>query len=218
MIDKIRAYLDHAFEGAPQSKTIRDLKEELSVNLIEKYNDELQQGKTQAEAYDTVINSIGDIDELIRSVREPYDADRIQYQKKRALVVSISVMLFILSAVVVIIFATMLDQPILGTVLMLVMVAIAAGMMVYINMIKPPYYKNEDSMVEDFKQWRYTSESRKAAYNSFNSALWSIIVAVYLIVSFVFRIWAYSWIIFIIGAAIQNIVRGVMQMRSGDHE
>ncbi len=49
------------------------------------------------------------------------------------------------------------------------------------------------------------AEARKAIEGGF----WLLVVAIYLIVSFVYGIWMFSWIIFIIAAAIQQIIRAV---------
>ena len=49
--------------------------------------------------------------------------------------------------------------------------------------------------------------------NSIISAAWAIIVALYFILSFTFGIWAYSWIIFIIGVAIDKIIRAYFELK-----
>ena len=55
----------------PQTAKVQELKEELFANLVDKYNDQLRQGRAPEEAYQIVIGGIGDLDELIASVREP---------------------------------------------------------------------------------------------------------------------------------------------------
>ena len=47
MIDRIRAYLEHAFADAPKTRRVEDLREELFSNLVEKYNDRLRQGMSE---------------------------------------------------------------------------------------------------------------------------------------------------------------------------
>ena len=42
MIDRIRDFLDSAFESAPQTAKVQELKEELFANLVDKYNDQLR--------------------------------------------------------------------------------------------------------------------------------------------------------------------------------
>ncbi|HHU55233.1 MAG TPA: hypothetical protein GXZ48_00885 [Acholeplasmataceae bacterium] len=75
--------------------------------------------------------------------------------------------------------------------------------------------KSDDSLVEDFKAYRVNNDRNRTAYNSFKSALWTLTVAIYLLVSFIYGIWLYSWIIFIIAGAIEEIVKGIMMLRSG---
>ena len=65
MVNKIRAYIDHEFAGVPESKKVNELKEELTANLIEKYNEQLLHGKSEEEAYNAVITGLGDLSELV---------------------------------------------------------------------------------------------------------------------------------------------------------
>ena len=90
--------------------------------------------------------------------------------------------------------------------MMFVMVAIATGLLIYNNMTKPEYYKDEDSMVEDFKEWQSESHERRQMRNAIDSALWSIIFALYFIISFSTGAWHITWVIFLIGAAIESLI------------
>ena len=58
---------------------------------------------------------------------------------------------------------------------------------------------------------KYATEDprKKEARSALEGGFWLLVVATYLIISFVFRIWHFSWIIFIIAAAIQQIVRAI---------
>ena len=58
MIDRIRDFLDSAFESAPQTAKVQELKEELFANLVDKYNDQLRQGSAPEEAYQIVRTAI----------------------------------------------------------------------------------------------------------------------------------------------------------------
>lgn len=104
MIDRIRAYLEHAFADAPKTRRVEDLREELFSNLVEKYNDRLRQGMSEEDAYNAVIRSIGDIDELIDSVRgpSPLEPPPMRESSIRALRTAIAVALYIMSPFMVI--------------------------------------------------------------------------------------------------------------------
>ncbi len=212
MIDKIKAHVNLAFRDAPKTKRVQELKEELLSNLIEKYNDQLVAGKTEDEAYHIAITSIGDIHELVESLHEPVGSK--QPDKTYASIVAITTAMFILSPVVLIASTIFGGNPVGGLLLMLTLIALAAGLRVYIGLMRPKYTRADESMVEEFKEWRATTSSRKQAYKSFKSAYWSLVVAVYLLLSFLFGVWAFSWIIFIIAAAVENIVKGILELRS----
>jgi|GEM_PF-3184760 len=66
MYSKLEAYVEKIFEGA-DGLYVRDAKEELLANLYDKYNDLLDEGKSEAEAYQLVISGIGEIDELFKN-------------------------------------------------------------------------------------------------------------------------------------------------------
>jgi hypothetical protein len=61
-------------------------------------------------------------------------------------------------------------------------------------------------VVEEFKQWQSGSQERKSLRNSVFGAVWSLIVAIYFIVSFMTGAWYITWVIFIVGGAVQSIL------------
>ena len=94
MVNKIRAYIDHEFAGVPESKKVNELKEELTANLIEKYNEQLLHGKSEEEAYNAVITGLGDLSELVDSVRpHSMQGPSEQERKKSALLTAATVMM-----------------------------------------------------------------------------------------------------------------------------
>lgn len=219
MIAKIRTYINRAFEDVPRTKKSMEMQEELISNLIEKFNDQLRLGKSEEEAYTSVIASIGDLSELTEGMRERHvlSGPTPQERKRSAMFVTIAVMLYILSPMVLIVSDQNFSSPISGLAGMFILVAIATGLLVYNQASKPRYLKEDETLVEEFKEWKSSRQKNKSIYDALSSAFWLIIVAVYLYVSFTYMNWHYSWIIFIIGAAIQNIVKAFLEMR-GDHE
>lgn len=216
MVARIRIYIERAFADAPKSKKSTELQEELISNMIEKYNDQLKIGKTEEEAYTAVIAGLGDIGELVDGLRDRQVLSQptAEERKKSALLIAVAVGLFILSPVLLIVFAVM-AQPIVGVSLMLVMIAIGTGLLIYNAESKPAYVKEEETLVEEFKEWKTGRSREKSITDSFFAGFSLIVVAIYLLVSFRYGIWAYSWIIFIIAAAIRNIAMAVIRMREG---
>ena len=219
MIAKIRTYINRAFEDVPRTKKSMEMQEELISNLIEKFNDQLRLGKSEEEAYTSVIASIGDLSELTEGMRERHvlSGPTPQERKRSAMFVTIAVMLYILSPMVLIVFAQNFGAEITGLAGMFSLIAIATGLLVYNQASKPRYLKEDETLVEEFKEWKSSRQKNKSIYDALSSAFWLIIVAAYLYISFTYMNWHYSWIIFIIGAAIQNIVKAFLEMR-GDHE
>ncbi len=216
MVAKIRAYIERAFADAPRTRKSVELQEELISNMLEKFNDLLREGKTEEEAYNAVIAGMGDIEELVDGLRERQTLHHPTPEERRrsALLVSVAVGLYILGPVALIGLSA-LRNPILGLCIMLTLVAAATGLLVYNAAVRPKYAREEETFVEEFKEWKSGREREKGIINSFSAAFSLIVVAIYLWVSFQYQIWSYSWIIFIVAAAIRNIAMAVYRMREG---
>lgn len=210
MIQQIRIYVNELFADAPQTKKAAELKEEVCSNLIDKYVDLTGRGMSEEEAYKAAIASIGDIDELFKML-EQEDEDPAS-RRKNALLVSIAVMLYIISVVPLFIANTVGYDEELGLVAMLAICAVATGLLVFNYMTRPKYRRLDDTMVEEFKEWKQQRKKDNGTFGAISVALWMIIVAIYFLISFGLGIWHVSWIVFLIGIAIQQIIRAVMQL------
>lgn len=213
MINKLIGYIEKLFEDAPKTKKILELKDEIKSNLIEKYNDLLTTGKTEEEAYNIVIAGIGDINELIDNLNEDNVYDLYE-QKKVAKLKALAIMLYITSVIPVILFGYFFKSggPI-GVALMFLMVGAATAILVYTATSKPNYIKAEETLVEEFKEWKAGKSKEKAIRDAISSILWVMIVIIYLFISFIFNAWPFSWIIFLIGAAIDQIIKLLFQLK-----
>jgi len=225
MEDKLRKYIDTLFaETIPTRKSV-ELKEEMIQNLHDKYNDLISEGKTDEAAYNIAVAGIGDVSDLLKELENDdsspvYVQDMEEMEKARrksAMLTAIAIMMYIVSFVPLMILS-MVDSPfqdVLGAPLMFVIVAGATGLLVYNNMTKPKYIKRQDSMVEEFREWQSDEKDRKTFRKALSSALWSIIVAAYLIISFVTWAWPITWIIFIIGAVIESLMNVFFALKRG---
>ena len=203
MNKKLERYVNSLFKNAPRSKKIYELKEEILANLNDKYSDLLGMGYGEEEAYSKAISNIGDIEELIEGsgVEVCTVKDRKEYRQKSGLRIAIAVMLYILSPTAVI-----LIQSEIGVVILLSMVAIATGILIYNAYQRPRgfYFDEQEEMV-------FSKENIKR--KNINSAICSITVAIYIIVSFTFGNWHISWVIFIIGSAVENIMKAYFDLK-----
>jgi len=211
MEEKLRSYVESMFENAPKTRKAFELREEIFSNLKEKYDDLVAKGAVPEEAYQIVIGSIGDVDELIGSLRDagsPEYVEDIQKNKKLyAKYVAISATLYILSPVLLIALGALANAPVVGVVCMLTLIAIATGLILYGRSVYGKYEKIDDTMVEEFKQWQMENKQKEQKQEAYSSIIWPIIVALYFIISFLTGAWYITWVLFIVGAAVQQIVK-----------
>lgn len=211
MEENIRVHVEELFAGTTPSKRAVELKEEMIQNLTEKYNDLLSEGKTPEAAFNIAVAGIGDISYLLKELeKDAMHPDVIAAQRHRsAMLTAIAIMMYILSVVPLILLGALTHGdtgPLIGLVIMFIFIAAATGILIYNGMTKPKYLKSDDTMVEEFKQWQSASAEQKSLRNSVSSAMWAVILAVYFLVSFLTGAWHISWVIFIVGGAVQSII------------
>ena len=210
MYEKLKKSVDELFENAPKTHRATELKEELLANLTDKYDDLISSGKGEEEAFKIAISSIGDVDELLDGLKDRniFDYNDTQkYRRKNALVLSVSIGLYIMSVVILMLLnQVFMVNNVVSVSIMLTIDAIATCLIVYNAASRPRYVKNDDTIVEEFKEWKSSNNAQNEIIKSIKSIVWLIIVALYFILSFVFDAWGYSWVIFIIGAAVEKII------------
>jgi len=222
MEDKIRSHIDNLFAETTPTKKSVELKEEMIQNLHDKYNDLISEGKTDEAAYNIAVAGIGDISGLLAELEkdmtnnEPKIYETEATRKKSAMLTAIAVMMYIV-CILPIIIMTMVNfrySAEIGIPLMLLMIAGATGLLIYNSMTKPKHHSS-DTMVEEFREWQSDDKDRKAMRKAVSSALWSIIVALYLIVSFATFAWHITWIIFILGAVVESLMNVFFTLKKG---
>ena len=220
MEDKLRAYMDYLFRDVKPTRKSVELKEEILQNLIDKYRDLLAEGKTPEAAYNIAVASIGDMDELLAGLNDELSFEKAvsgeqleRGKKKSALLVSAAVMMYILCLLPPILLSGSRLEENLAPALMFLMIACGTGLLIYDHMTKPHYRKVDDSIVEEFKEWKDQTDSDRRAIKALSSALWSIITVIYIIISFWTMAWHITWVIFLIGAAVEGILKAVFELK-----
>ncbi len=209
MNQRIEAHVNALFTNRPNASQVSDIKEELLSNLNDKFDDLILSGKSEDEAFALVISGIGDIDNLLKDLGESPDYQPLEIEKnqqKRGVFISIGIALYVLSIVPIILFEQMGNSA-LGVVSMFVVCAAATGFVVFGNSIgKTKYSKTDNSFVEEYKEKVAVDSDRKKLRNAITSSMWPLLVVVYLAFSFITNWWYVSWVIFIIGACVQQII------------
>jgi hypothetical protein len=214
MEEKIKKYVEDIFVEVPQTKKASDLKEEILSNLIDKYNDLKTQGKTEEESYKIAIASVGDVKELTSNLKEDVTLNYASIEnrrKKSALFISIAVGLYVCSFIPVILADAIEMNDSFAVVLMFLMWGVATTLLVYNYNTRPVYVSGGETMVEEFKEWKNKKENTSTTLNSINSAFWYLVCAEYFIFSFLTGSWYISWVIFIIGGCIQNVIKAIVE-------
>jgi multisubunit Na+/H+ antiporter MnhG subunit len=213
MESKLRTHVDDLFAQTTPTRKSVELKEEMIQNLGEKYHDLLAEGKNEEAAYNIAVAGIGDISGLLKELETEHktggaEMDNEKARQKSAMLTSIAVALYILSPLSFIIsgFIGGMAAAYIGLPLFFVIVAAATGLLIYNNMTKPGYAAESDTMVEEFREWQSEEKDRKQMRKAISSALWTIAVAVFLVVSFTTGAWWITWIIFIIAGAIESLM------------
>lgn len=205
MEEKLRRYVDGLFKDVPQTKSMVELKEEMIQNLSEKYRDLIQVGKSEEMAYNIAIAGIGDISSLIYDMdvtkKELSDAGK----QKSAALTSIAVMAFIFSLIPIMV-SLQVGNIFIGLAFFLTMIMLATGLLIYNNLTKQKFYRTEETMVAEFKEWQTNKSNSKMLRTSLSFALWSILIALYFIISFSTFAWNITWIMFLIGIAIEALI------------
>jgi hypothetical protein len=215
---RIEIYVSELFADKPGDQYFLEIKEELLSNLCEKYDDLISDGKSEEDAYTLVIASIGDINDLIG--KDGYyeyggAADTEKKNTMKNVFLSLCGALYILSlAALFVLLAS--GAIIIGIGIMIIICAIATGFVIYgANLGKNKYKKADDSFVENYKE-KVIEEGRVAKMKrSVSSALWPLIVVVYFAVSFLTHMWWLTWIIFLIGVFLQQLVFFLLSRKEG---
>ncbi|MDD3959168.1 MAG: permease prefix domain 1-containing protein [Oscillospiraceae bacterium] len=216
MNERINAHIEGLFQEAPKTKKIIELKEEIISNCNCKYDDLIADGSSPDEAFKSVIAGIGDVSELIAQLETGMSADAhlVEEGKKRsALMVSVSVGLFILSPMWFIFTAWIGIPEEFGLILMMIFIACGVGLLIYNSMTKVQYNKMDDTMVEEFREWKVQRDQKNGIRGYISAILWPLIAIIYFLLSFTTKAWHITWLIFVAGFMIEGIVSILFEMR-----
>lgn len=223
MKEKIEQHFNQIFADAPRTRKALDLKKEMMQSAVDKYNDMVADGYSQEDAYQNVIESIGDVTELFPEVEEKNmlalnEKDR----RRKALLTSVSVGFYIFAGAVFFFFGIIsevarlsYDLSGIGMVLALLICIPPTVMLVYAANMYPDYKKKESqNMVEYYKEAKYSSNKEKAAIKTIYSIIWTLALVLYFLISFATAYWHITWIIFLIAVCIQRIVKLIFELKT----
>ena len=212
---QLQRYLTMIFANVPKSRKATELKQELLANLLERYENYIQDGKSSEEAYKLTVESIGNTDELLSSVTPDENLQNKidSYKKMKARNIAISVALYFIAAAVLIGFSTFSEilgkdedmGAIIGVISLLVICAVATAIIIYTSISIPkevePYIKDVENNSPD------RSTKRGKLYASILELFWLLVTVLYLGISFLSGAWRITWLIWIIAAIIEKAIK-----------
>lgn len=213
----IHSYVESIFKDLPQNREILRLKSELLANMEDKYTDLISQNISEHEAIGIVISEFGNIDEIIEEFniekneekRDSHvlelsrnEAEAYMYHRQKfSLAMAIGVFLCIIS--VAILFLSMIigsfisgndtnnSFSLIGTILMLVTIAIGVGLFIVFGMQESQFPFEKRILQLDKATYRAIEEQylpfkTKLSYAIAGGVVSCILGPVFLLLSIVF--------------------------------
>lgn len=210
---KIHAHIDRLFQSAPINERVSEIKLEIYMNTVDRYHDLLKDGKEPAVAYQEAVNTIGDLDELLRSIDatvpgtvSPPAAPGISDKKKRRRMRR----KLLREHIGTILWMTML------TLYFLISFATSAWHVTWIMFLLTVALQNIIHAAMDCAHANkpdipyFPTREQKAILSTIHGALWMLIFAAYFIVSFTTMAWYITWVIFLVGVALESLISIIM--------
>lgn len=204
MREQLEKYVDLLFAGTTDTD---DIQQEILQNTLDRYDDLIAQGKSPEAAYRLAISGIGDINEILgesnpQPVTTAPSTQPATDGSKRKLLRSIAIALYILCAVPLFIS----DGSTLGLCGLLIMVAIATGIMVYTSK-----GKNTPQQTTEFP-----AQTRSLGRSIAKGIIWGGGTSLYICVSFFTGAWWITWLIFPMLACVQGIVTAIFDLKEAN--
>ena len=214
MREQLIQYVNLLFAGA---QDCADTKQEILQNILDRYDDLIAQGKPPEAAYRLAMSGIGDINEILGGKPEcaavmqsptPEETDTGDSSFKK-IIRAVAIGLYILCPIPLIILSEM-GMDTIGLCGTISLVAIAT-ILILLGRKKAAVIERKEE--DDSVQRSPRQELRKGV----NSLIWAIGLAVYFIISFATMAWYVTWVIFPIIAAIQGLVRAILDLVEVNH-
>lgn len=214
MREQLIQYVNLLFAGA---QDCADTQQEILQNILDRYDDLIAQGKPPEAAYRLAISGIGDINEILGGKPEyaavmqsptPEETDTGDSSFKK-IIRAVAIGLYILCPIPLIILSEM-GMDTIGLCGTISLVAIAT-ILILLGRKKTVVIERKEE--DDSVQRSPRQELRKGV----NSLIWAIGLAVYFIISFATMAWYVTWVIFPIIAAIQGLVRAILDLVEVNH-
>ena len=151
-----------------------------------------------------------------------------RYKERSAIITAVSVAMYILCWLPLVILSGILGDlgSTVGLTVMFAMIAVATCLLIYNSMTKPKFGanvenwdKDDDDDDDDDEDENHEKRAdavrprRSPVYKAISGALFAVTLCGYLLVSFATGAWYITWIIFLMYAALDNIIKAIFDLR-----
>lgn len=143
--------------------------------------------------------------ETVQSTNKNKEEKDMDNKKKSTLLLTVAVMLYILCAVPIIIIPNQV-----GLVLLLVMVAVATGLMIFRSRLNSNDKRDENE--------EKPPKTENPILKAVKRCVWVIAVVVYIVISFSSGAWYITWLVFPITGAIIDVIKACFDLKDGDNK
>lgn len=206
MREKLISYIEYLFKDAPQSAD--QLKAQTLEGALSKYDELVCAGVGEDEAFNTVLSHLGDVRAQYSRAGDKHSKDEV---KKRSLMLSVAVALYILSLIPPILLDRVNED--LGACLMFLMIAVATAMIIY----RATAYKNDEASTAQPAKKKATE--RKEASTAvivrrvLCGVIWAVGAVVWLLLTIFTGAWHITWLVFLICLALNNALSAAFDLR-----
>ena len=198
MREQLITYVNLLFAGNPEAA---DIKQEILQNTLDRYDDLVAGGRNPEAAYSLAISGIGDLSELLRgnpAAAEPVPTrpqETAEEKKKKKMMRADAVGLYLICPIPLFVI-----QNEIGLCLLLLLVAAATVLIIF------------GSQSEKGKEGEKLSPQAELK-RSIHSAVSTVGLIVYFIVSFLSGAWHLTWLFFLIVGAVNGLISAIMDLK-----
>lgn len=213
MEERLKQYVNALFTGLPNTARAAEVRDEIYANVRDRYHDLVESGMTPEAAYEEAKESIGNTEDIRRFLEEsePDPQAFEKNRKRRAALLGTGVGFLVLAAGFVVLLGSV-GAPVIGVFVMFVCCAVGIGLIIYgaTAYASPNAPRMSSEEVSEYQQWKAEKLAGEKHTQPYRSLLWILVTIAYFIISFSTGAWGISWIIFLIGAALEKLIEVVM--------
>lgn len=220
-MEKINNFLNNVFASLPSTKDVVDLRKSIEQGMNERYQDLVNEGKSEAEAFGIVVSDFGNIEDIRRelNLESHFDHSMLEdiymqeqnqrdFNKKFGIAIAGGVLFCIWGVFGSAILAMFEIFPAFFLMNFVGSISIGVGIFIYWGIAKVNNDKGDLMYNSSFQQGRTRSKAKVAA--KIGGIVYPIVTLIYLIIGAFFGGWHPWWILFPAAAVLISALTAIM--------